>query len=472
MTSLNYSQFFNIIDGRSKTTQQVRHGINPANKEQLWPAPVSSREDVDDAVDAARRAAPAWAETSWEDRRKRVCQLADALEGSAGEFAKLLVLEQGKPISVARHEVGQAVIMLRGSAKNSLPDQIVEETAEHRVLTRYIPVGVCVGIVPWNLNFKLGPALMAGNPMIIKPSPFTPYTGLKFIELAQGFFPPGVVQALAGGDELGPWLTEHPGVDKVSFTGSTPTGIRVLQSCSKTLKRVTLELGGNDPAIVHPEVDIQATAANIGTLALYNSGQVCIAIKRVYVHSSIYDEFAQALAKFVQSMTVGDGMNETTQIGPVQNEMQYGKLKSLVAAIKRDGLKTLTGDLDNCFANDKGYFMSPVVIDNPPDDSEIVTEEPFGPIFPLLKWDNEEDVIRRANDSTNALGASIWSKDRVAASRMARRLQAGTVWINKHMELRPDAAFGGLKQSGMGCELGAEGLKAYCNVQTINADVL
>lgn len=210
----------------------------------------------------------------------------------------------------------------------------------------------------------------------------------------------------------------------------------------------------------------------------------------MYVHSSIYDSFAEELAKFVQSLQVGDGMNESSQVGPVQNEMQYRKLQELVASIKSDGLKTVTGDLDNAFSNTKGYFVSPIVIDNPPDNSRIVTEEPFGkfmerivltrntnlqfegPVFPLLKWDTEEDVVRRANDSANALGASVWSNDRVSASRVARKLQAGTVWINKHMELRPDAAFGGLKQSGIGCELGVEGLKAYCNVQTINGEAL
>lgn len=477
MESLNFSQFSNIIDGKTKLTSQTRHAINPANEEQLWTCPVSSIEDVDAAIQAAKRAAPSWAATSWAERQKCVRELGDALAGYAEKFAEILTLESGKPIAVARDEVGQAVNMLRGAAKHQLEDRIVEETKEHRLLTRYVPVGVCVGIVPWNfplalLTFKLGPALVAGNPIIIKPSPFTPYSGLKLVELAQRFLPPGVAQVLSGGDDLGPLLTEHPGVDKVSFTGSTATGIRVLQSCSKTLKRVTLELGGNDPAIIYPDVDVQQVAAAIGTLALYNSGQVCIAIKRVYVHSSIYEAFSAALAQFIQSLAVGDGMDEKTQIGPVQNEMQYGKLQELVSSIKSDGLKTITGDLDKAFTNTKGYFVNPIVIDNPPDDSRIVIEEPFGPVFPLLRWDDEEDVIRRANDSTNALGASIWSRDQTAASKVARKLQAGTVWINKHMELRPDAAFGGLKQSGLGCELGLEGLKAYCNVQTINGEAL
>ncbi|KAK0389780.1 hypothetical protein NLU13_3353 [Sarocladium strictum] len=445
MNTLDFTRFSNIVDGQVRPTQHIRHGVNPATKEQLWPAPASTLEDVDAAVDAAKQAAPLWAATPWAERQACVARLADALESYADQFARALTLEQGKPITVARHEVGQAVIMLRGAAKQHLPDRIVEETDQHRVITRYIP---------------LGPALVAGNPIIIKPSPFTPYTGLKMAELAQNFFPPGVVQALAGGDDLGPWLTEHPGVDKVSFTGSTATGIRVLQSCSKTLKRVTLELGGNDPAIVFPDVDVKTVVA------------VCIAIKRIYVHSSIYDAFTEELVKFVQAMKVGDGIDETSQLGPVQNEMQYRKLQELVASIKSDGLRSLTGDLDNAFSNENGYFVNPVIIGNPPDNSSIVTEEPFGPIFPVLKWDSEEEVIRRANDSTNALGASVWTQDLALASKVARKLQAGTVWINKHMELRPDAAFGGLKQSGIGCELGIEGLKAYCNVQTINGDAL
>ncbi|KAH7136982.1 aldehyde dehydrogenase [Dactylonectria estremocensis] len=471
MASLNFDSFLNVIDGNLVGSETTRHGINPATLEALPPVPVSIPSDVDAAVAAARRAASGWADTPLAERQQAVSNFADALEKHADGFIKMLVVEQGKPLAVAKIEVDQTVLILRGVAKLPFPEQVVDDTPGRRIVTRYVPIGVAVGIVPWNFpvnlaSFKIAPALVAGNPIIIKPSPFTPYCGLKLAELGRDIFPPGVLQALSGDDNLGPWLTSHPGVDKVSFTGSTATGMKVMESCSKTLKRVTLELGGNDPAIVCADVDIPTVAAKVAALALFNSGQVCIAIKRVYVHSDIYQEFIAEVARNVEALKVGNGLDENVSVGPVQNALQFDRLKSLVSSLKEEKVKVLTGDLD-ALSKEKGYFVNPVVIENPPDDSKIVTEEPFGPVFPVLKWDTEEDVIRRANDTDMGLGASVWTRDTAQADRLARKLQAGTVWINSHLELRPDAAFGGHKWSGLGSELGIEGLKSYCNVQTI-----
>ncbi|PNY25946.1 Uncharacterized protein TCAP_04119 [Tolypocladium capitatum] len=473
MSLVAFDTFANVIDGKLVSTTSARHGINPATLEPLPPVPVSTREAVRDAVAAARRAASAWAEVPLEDRQQRVVRFADALAGHTDAFATMLTLEQGKPVgnrlpdkrregdlSGARAEVGQAVRILKGAAALPLPEQVIEDTERRRVVTRYLPVA----------TVKLGAALVAGNPIIMKPSPFTPYCGLKLAELAQHFFPPGIVQALSGDDSLGPWLTADPGVDKVSFTGSTATGIKVMQSCAQTLKRVTLELGGNDPAIICPDVDIATVAPKVAHLALYNSGQVCIAIKRVYVHASIYQDFVAAMVRHVKSLVVGDGMDPASVLGPVQNVMQYQKLKNMVATIESDKLKVSAGDLQDTFPDRKGYFVNPVVVDDPPDDSEIVAEEPFGPVFPVMQWHAEEEVIRRANSSSAGLGASVWSNDADQASRIARQLQAGNVWINCHLELQPNATFGGHKQSGIGSELGLEGLKAYCNVQTVYHD--
>ncbi|POR35378.1 Uncharacterized protein TPAR_04436 [Tolypocladium paradoxum] len=470
-----FDTFANVVDGKLVSTASTRHGINPATLEPLPPVPVSTRETVHDAVAAAKLAASGWAETPLNERQQRVVQFADALASQAGDFAKMLTLEQGKPLSAARDEVAQAVRVLKGVANLTLPEQLIEDTERRRVMTRYVPVGVCVGIVPWNFpiylaTVKLGPALVAGNPIIMKPSPFTPYCGLKLVELAQRFFPPGVVQVLSGDDNLGPWLTADPGVDKVSFTGSTATGIKVMQSCAQTLKRVTLELGGNDPAIICSDVDIATVAPKVAHLALYNSGQVCVAIKRVYVHSSIYKDFVAAMVRHIKSLVVGDGMDAASVLGPVQNVMQYQKLKNMVASIKSDNLNVSAGDIEGAFPDRKGYFMNPIVVDNPPDDSEIVSEEPFGPVFPVMQWDTEEEVIRRANSTSAGLGASVWSNDSSQASRIANQLQAGNVWINCHQEIQPNASFGGHKQSGIGSELGLEGLKAYCNVQTVYHD--
>ncbi|KAH7367425.1 4-trimethylaminobutyraldehyde dehydrogenase [Plectosphaerella cucumerina] len=468
-----FETFSNVIDGKLQSTATTRHGVNPATLEDLPPVPVSSQEDLDVAVAAAAKATTEWQKVPIEKRRDAVSRLADALEAQADDFAAYLTKEQGKPGAQAQYELVQAIGVLRGVAQLPFGEEVVEDSEQARVITRYVPIGVAAGIVPWNfpivlLMFKLAPAVITGNSIIIKPSPFTPYCGLKVVELAQQFFPPGVVQALSGDDNLGPWLTAHPGIQKISFTGSTATGIRVMQSCAKTLKRVTLELGGNDAAIVCSSVDIAAIAPAITGVALYNSGQVCIAIKRIYVHSSIYREFLDAMVAYAKTLVVGDGSAKDTTHGPVQNKMQYDRVKGLIASIEAEKLNIAFGDLNVTAAQKKGYFINPVIVENPPDESKIVVDEPFGPVFPVMKWTDEDEVIRRANNTDMGLGASVWTKDQEQADRLSRQLQAGTVWVNTHMELRPDAAFGGHKFSGVGTELGINGLKSYCNIQTIH----
>ncbi|KAM5344179.1 hypothetical protein ACJ41O_012716 [Fusarium nematophilum] len=474
MARVKFDQFFNVIDGKNVDTETARYGINPATLEPLAPVPVSTTVDVDLAVTAAKAAALSWGRTLVEKRQQLVLKYADALAEQVDDFAKMLVLEAGKPeMNVAIAEVRQTVDMLKGVANLPFPEDVIEDSPTRRVVTRYVPVA----------SFKLGPALIAGSPIILKPSPFTPYCGLKLAELASQFFPPGVVQALSGDDGLGPLLTNHPGVDKVSFTGSTATGIKVMQSCAKTLKRVTLELGGNDAAVVCADVDIPTVAAKViistiaqwkvadtsqvTALALYNSGQVCITIKRVYVHESVFYEFLAAMVKYAESLVVGNGLDEKTTLGPVQNAMQYERLQSLISLLGEEKSKTATGDL-KIKSGINGYFIDPIIVDNPPESSKIVVEEPFGPVFPVLKWSDEEDLLRRVNASEYGLGASVWTQDTEQADRLAKRLEVGNVWVNTHMELRPDAAFCGHKLSGVGSELGVNGLKAYCNAQTIH----
>ncbi|CAO2648770.1 Nn.00g097190.m01.CDS01 [Neocucurbitaria sp. VM-36] len=469
---LRFDTFYNTIGGQFVNTDRTRHGINPSTLEENPKVPVATEKDVDDAVHAAKQAAEIWAETTVSQRQDAVLKFADALRSSKDDFAEMLVKEQGKPLVFAKAEVDNAVRWLEEQAKLPFPEDIIEDTDEKQVITRYTPLGVALGIVPWNFPImlacgKIAPALISGNALIIKPSPFTPYCGLKLVELAQQFFPPGVIQALSGDDNLGPWLTAHPLIDKVSFTGSTMTGKRVMESCSKTLKRVTLELGGNDPAIVCSNTNIKETAPKIAQLALLNSGQICIAIKRVYVHSSIYEEFLEEIVKAAKALLVGDGFEENIFMGPIQNAMQYERVRGFLEDTKKQNWRVAMGDDVTKSSYGKGYFINPTVIDNPPDDSRIVVEEPFGPIFPLLRWEDEEDVIRRANDTLMGLGASVWSNDLVQASRIAKRLKAGSVWVNTHTEIQPDAAFGGYKQSGLGAEWGIQGLKSYCNTQTL-----
>ncbi|KAH0430275.1 aldehyde dehydrogenase [Colletotrichum camelliae] len=470
-SKLDFTKFYNVINGKLETTPKTRNGLNPSTLEPLAEVPLSTAEDVDRAVQAAKAAQEAWAETPYEERKKAVAKLGDLMEENLNEFAVMLSKEQGKPIGFAQFEISEAIKHFRGVPTLPFPEEVVSDDPDRRVITRYVPLGVAVGIVPWNFPIllavgKICPALITGNAFILKPSPFTPYCDLKIVELAQQVFPPGVFQALSGDDNLGPWLTSHPGVDKVSFTGSTATGKRVMESCAKTLKRVTLELGGNDAAIVLPDVDIKAVAPKIVTLALYNSGQVCIAIKRIYIHESIYDELLAEMANVVNSFPVGDGQQEGTMLGPVQNQMQFERVKDLLKDIEEQKHKLAAGSTAPA-SNGKGYFITPTMVDNPPDNSRIVVEEPFGPVFPVLKWSDEKEVIQRANNTDMGLGASVWSKDLEKAQAIAKKLKAGNVWINTHLELQYDAPFGGHKQSGIGYEYGAGGLKAYCNTQSM-----
>ncbi|KAF4847365.1 putative aldehyde dehydrogenase FUS7 [Colletotrichum siamense] len=440
-STLSFSTFCNVIDGASTTTTETRHGINPSTLEANPEVPISQLEDVDRAVKAARKAFGTWRLVPEEDRRKAVAAFAASLGEHLQDFATMLVKEQGRPMWGAQMEVSASVDRLAATAKIPLPETVVEDTEKRQIVTRYTPLGVVCAIVPWNFPInlactKLGAALVAGNAIILKPSPFTPYCGLKLCELAQRFFPPGVVQCLSGDDRLGPWLTAHPDIDKISFTGSTETGRKVMESCSRGLKRVTLELGGNDAAVVFPDVDVASTATAIAQTCLFNTSQVCLTIKRIYVHTYIYPQFLQAFSAVVESFKPSDGFAE----------------------VSGDTSSATTG---------KGYFIAPVVVDSPPDDAPVVTQEPFGPIIPLLTWSDEEDVIQRANDSKLGLAASVWTQDLGHGAKVARRLEAGSVWINNHMDLGSSAPFGGHKESGFGVEGGLAGIIGYCNSQTL-----
>ncbi|KAH6611303.1 aldehyde dehydrogenase [Trichoderma cornu-damae] len=461
--------FVQIINGKSAPTAESRHGINPATLKAKPDVPVATRGDLDRAVDAAKGAFKRWSKVPYEERRAAVLAFADAIDKRRTEFRDLLISEQGKPIPQADAETDAAIEWIRGMSDIKLPEDVVEDNERHTVTTRYTPLGVVAAIVPWNFPLmlataKIAPALLTGNVIIVKPSPFTPYCGLKVVELAQHFFPPGVVQSLSGGDDLGPWITSHPGINKISFTGSTATGKLVMQSASKTLARVTLELGGNDPAIIFPDVDVDKVAEKVALYAFLNSGQVCLNLKRIYVHESIYDQFRDAMVKHIKAYTLGDGSQHGVSHGPLQNAAQYERVKTFFDDIERQGWKVAVG---GTMEPSDGYFVAPTVIDRPPEKSRIVVEEPFGPIVPLLSWTSEEDVVSRANNSTMGLGASIWSNDVAKATRIAREIEAGTVWVNAHFDISPFVPFGGHKESGIGTEWGPGGLKGFCNVQSL-----
>lgn len=380
----------------------------------------------------------------------------------------MLTKEQGKPLNQAAAEVGMASMWVRAIVEIEIKENVIEEKDDLKIVQRHVPMGVACAIVPWNSPVllamgKIVSAVYTGNAVIVKPSPFTPYCNLKLVELATRFFSPGVVQCLSGDDTLGPMLTDHPGIDKISFTGSIATGKRVMASCAKTLKRVTLELGGNDPAIICDDVDIDAIIPKIGIASYLCSSQICMIIKRVYVHEKIYHAFLDKLIAFVKTLKVGDGTEADVFFGPVQNKMQFEKAKELFSSITTEKLNAVLG---GSIEDSHGYYIHPTIIDNPPESSRVVQEEPFAPIIPIMKWSDEDDIIAKANALETGLGASVWSKDFERATRIADQLQAGSVWVNSHFDVSAKAPFGGHKQSGIGVEWGLTGLLGYCNSQT------
>ncbi len=458
------------INGEFVTTEVTHPVYNPASKEVIAQVPDASHELLNDSVAGAKEAFTSWSQLPIEQRQEAVAKLGAAIEEHSEELMALLTREQGKPRAGAEWEVMGSAAWFKAIATQSLPDEVVEDTEDRKVVTTYSPLGVVGAIVPWNFPillavWKIAPALVAGCTVIVKPSPYTPLCDLKIGELARDILPPGVFNVISGGDELGKWMTAHPDINKIAFTGSTQTGRHVLRAAGDTIKRVTLELGGNDPAIVMPDVDPKAIAPELFWAAFQNSAQFCNATKRLYIHESIYDDVRDALAEYIATeVKVGDGACADSVIGPIQNKTQYEKVKEFFDDCRNNGYQfSVGGEIDD---KAKGWFVPATLVDNPPEDSRIVQEEPFGPILPLLKWSDEEDVIARANNTEYGLGASVWGRDLDAVQRIGSQLEAGTVWLNEIHQYSPAQAFGGHKQSGLGCENSIHGLMEYTNWKT------
>lgn len=458
------------IGGNLVTAEETFDVFNPATGKVLAQAPSGTEKHLHEAVTSAKAAFPSWSSLSWEERSAYITRYADALETHKDDLAALLTLEQGKPLhSMATAEVEAAIFWVREVAKRRLPVEVIEDNDEHTVEIHHVPLGVVGAITPWNFPvllglWKIAPCLMTGNTMVMKPSPFTPLCTLRFGEIAQQVLPEGVLNIVSGGNELGQLLTEHPDISKISFTGSTATGKKVMASGASNLKRITLELGGNDPAIVLPDADYKAIIPTLFWAAFGNSGQWCIAVKRIYVHSSIHADFVREFVAYAKNCTVGDGMDPRTDLGPIQNTMQYGKLLDLFQDIRSNGYTVpLGGTIDE---TRDGNFVPITIVDNPPEESRIVREEPFGPVLPILSYEDVDDAVARANNTDFGLAASVWGGSE-EASAVARRLEAGTVWVNEIHIHGIDIPFGGHKQSGLGVENGQEGLAGFTNTKTM-----
>lgn len=467
----------NLIDGELVTTEASLDVVNPANEQVIGRVPACGAAELDRAVAAARAAFKTWSKTPVDDRRAVIRAMAAAIDANFDELFRLLTAEQGKPHQQAQFEIGGCSAMMNAQSTLTLEETINEDSDERLSRTRRVPVGVVGGIVPWNFPVlmavqKIAPAILSGCTIVLKPSPFTPLTTLKFAELIKDIVPAGVVNIITGEDALGPMITSHPDIDKITFTGSTATGKKIMEGASKDLKRITLELGGNDASIVLPDADVAKVAEQLFWSSFTNAGQICVAAKRIYIHEDIYDEMSAAIAAYARTVTVGDGANQGTGVGPIQNKKQFDRVCELIEDAKANGYKFLVGgDVD---PSGSGYYVPITILDNPPEDARIVAEEQFGPVMPLMKFSSDDEVIARANNSDYGLAGAVWTKDIDRGVAIAEQLETGTVWINEFLHLSPFAPFGGHKQSGFGAEYGIEGLKefTYSQVITVKRDAL
>lgn len=463
-------QYKNLIDGQMVEVAKWLDVVNPATEEVIGQVPDCGEADLDRAVAAARAAFPAWSARPIEDRRAALMQISGIIKENRDELMHLLTSEQGKPHFQAKGEISSAAGMTKAMASLTIEDEITEDSETRLSRTRRVPIGVVGGIVPWNFPVsmalaKITPALLSGCTIVLKPSPFTPIATLRLMELIADTVPAGVINVITGGDHLGPLLTAHPDIDKITFTGSTATGKKVMETASKDLKRITLELGGNDASIVLPDANVEKVAEQLFWSSFMNAGQVCIAAKRVYIHEDIYEELSAAIVAFAKTVKVGDGAQQGNAVGPVQNRPQYERVLELVQDAKDNGYKFLIGgDTDTSIP---GYYVPITILDNPPENARIVAEEQFGPVMPLMKFSTTDEAIERANNSDYGLAGAVWTANPDEGVKVAERMQTGTVWVNEFMHLSPFAPFGGHKQSGFGAEYSQEGLLEFTYPQVI-----
>lgn len=455
-----------LIDGGRVRESETFPVHDPATQAVCGQAPSCDPERLELAVAAAARAARTWLNA--EARRAALRAAADRLDAAAGELGAILTAEQGKPLRDAESEIRGSGYWLRASAELPLPgDETVERQDGAAVTVAYRPFGVVAAIVPWNFPvllacWKIGPALLAGNTIVVKPSPYTPLATLRMGELLRDAFPPGVLNVISGGDDLGAALVRHPGVRKVTFTGSVAAGRQVALASAPGFKRMTLELGGNDAAIVLDDADPAIIAPRLFSYAFDNCGQICAAIKRVYVPRRMLGDFADAMAELALGVEVGPGIKPGTAMGPLTTRPQFDRVVKLVDEAVRDGARLITGGrpLDS-----PGNFYPPTLLRDAPDRSRIVEEEQFGPALPLLAYDDVDEAVERANDTRFGLCGSVWGTDVDRAVAVADRLECGAAYVNRHGDVSPHEPFGGIKDSGMGVENGALGLHAHLQVR-------
>lgn len=462
-----------VIDGRKVAGDRgTLPVIDPALGEAFAECPSASPAQLDEAVAAAARAFARWQHSTCDERRALLNAIAERIEQNAPELAEIIVREQGKPLALAHMEVGGAIAWTRATAALELPVEVIEDSPAKLIELHRRPLGVVGSITPWNWPLMIAvwhimPALRAGNAVVIKPSELTPLNTLRLVELINEVAPPGLVNAVAGGGALGREISSHAGIHKIVFTGSTRTGQDIMRNAAGTLKRLTLELGGNDAGIVLPDADIGAIAEGVFATAFLNMGQTCAALKRLYVHESQYDEMCRRLVDIAARQKIGNGLEEGVGFGPIQNRDQFERVCELVEDARAAGARILCGGDP---LPGKGYFYPPTIVADLTNGTRLVDEEQFGPVLPVIRYHDVDEAVRLANANSNGLGGSVWSSDVDAARTLANRLECGTVWINGHAEVLPHCPFGGCKMSGFGVEFGLEGLLEYTRPQLFNVN--
>ncbi len=466
------SSFPLTIDGRAVATAREFDVLNPFDESLAGRCPQATLEHVDQAVRSAREALSGWSSAPDAERVAKLMEIAASIERHQAELSRLVTLEQGKPQSGpgASFEVAGAVGWTRATASLALSEETIQNDNAARIVMRRKPVGVVGSITPWNwplmiATWHLMPAVRVGCTVVIKPSPFTPLSTLRLVQLMNEVLPPGVVNVVTGGAEVGARLTDHPGVDKLVFTGSIATGKKVMESASRSLKRVTLELGGNDAGVILPGTKIEPLLEKLFWGCFINAGQTCAALKRLYVHESQYSAIVEQFAAYVERIPVGNGLDPQTLIGPVSNSMQLEKVMGLVAEARSRGARIVTGGTK---PEGRGFVYPLTVIADATDEMRVVKEEQFGPVIPIIAYRTVDEAIRRANSLEVGLGGSIWGDEPEAAAKYAERLECGTAWVNQHGVINPMTPFGGVKCSGIGVEFSVEGLKEYTTVQVLN----
>jgi len=462
------------IGGETVTADEYTNIRNPANTEEIvGQAPVGNQAHLEQAISAASKAYQSWRFSSEEERVNACNAIAKVCTDNAEELAVLLTKEQGKPLGGlgSNFELGGCAGWAGFTATLSLPDKVVEDSDERHVLQKRVPLGVVGSITPWNWPLMIAiwhivPGIRTGNTVVIKPSPYTPLSTLRLVELMNEVLPAGLVNVISGGDELGAELTNHEGVNKIVFTGSIATGKKVMASASKSVTPVTLELGGNDAGIMLQGEDPAKFAEGMFFGSMINSGQTCGAMKRLYVHEDDLDATVEALVGFAGNIAMGDGMDEGSLLGPVQNERQFKRVVELVEDAKANGGTCVLGGEPTGGPN---YFYPVTFVTGVSDGVRLVDEEQFGPVLPIITYTDLDDAIAAANGLDFGLDASVWGSDKEATAAVAERLEAGTVLINKHGEIAPHIPFGGIKCSGLGVEFGEEGLAAYTSIKIINS---